>query len=240
MTMNIRHLVTRSSIAFQTLRKIVATESASLFRRAPETAAAPVRRSQAGASLFGSNGRRKYLNVEERRRFMGAARQRPPSARLFCLVLAWTGARISEALALTPAAIDIDSGVITLETLKRRRRGFLRQVPVPRPVLRELDREFGLHALQRDAALSTTRLWPWSRTTAWRQVKTVMSAAGVYSLAASPKGLRHAFGVTAFAAVPPHIVQRWLGHASLRTTAIYGDVSGREEHALATRMWRSW
>jgi integrase len=33
-----------------------------------------------------------------------------------------------------------------------------------------------------------------------------------------PKGLRHGFGVNAFQSlVPPHLVQRWLGHASLRT-----------------------
>jgi site-specific recombinase XerD len=33
-------------------------------------------------------------------------------------------------------------------------------------------------------------------------------------------------------------VQRWLGHASLETTAIYGDVMGPEEHAFSARMWR--
>ncbi|MFU1717859.1 tyrosine-type recombinase/integrase, partial [Bacillus amyloliquefaciens] len=57
-------------------------------------------------------------------------------------------------------------------------------------------------------------------------------------LAASPKGLRHSFGVNAFQAkVPPHLVQRWLGHASLRTTSIYGDVLGEVERELAARMW---
>jgi integrase/recombinase XerD len=55
-----------------------------------------------------------------------------------------------------------------------------------------------------------------------------------------PKGLRHAFGVSAFqSAVPPHLVQRWLGHASLRTTAIYGNVVGPEERSFAERMWVS-
>jgi hypothetical protein len=29
----------------------------------------------------------------------------------------------------------------------------------------------------------------------------------------------------------------WLGHASLRTTAIYGDVVGPDERAFAERMW---
>ncbi len=30
---------------------------------------------------------------------------------------------------------------------------------------------------------------------------------------------------------------RWLGHASLRTTAIYADVAGPDERAIASRMW---
>jgi integrase len=37
----------------------------------------------------------------------------------------------------------------------------------------------------------------------------------------------------------PHLVQRSLGHASLRTTGIYGDVMGPEERAFAARMWRN-
>jgi site-specific recombinase XerD len=52
-----------------------------------------------------------------------------------------------------------------------------------------------------------------------------------------PKGLRHGFGVnTVQSYVPPHLVQRWLGHASLRTTAIYADVIGPDERGFAERM----
>lgn len=56
--------------------------------------------------------------------------------------------------------------------------------------------------------------------------------------AAMPKGLRHGFGVNAFQSlVLPHLVQRWLGYASLETTSIYGDVMGSDERAFAERMW---
>ena len=79
-----------------------------------------------------------------------------------------------------------------------------------------------------------------ARVTAWRYVKRAMKRAGISGGAAMPKGLRHAFGVVAFQVVPPHMVQRWLGHASLRTTAIYGDVSGREERLFAKRIWDLW
>ena len=64
----------------------------------------------AGMSLYGSTGSRKYLNAAERRRFMKAARRAPLDVQLFCLLLSLSGGRISEILALTPAAIDLDSG----------------------------------------------------------------------------------------------------------------------------------
>jgi integrase/recombinase XerD len=191
-----------------------------------------------GQSLFGKSGSRKYLNAAERRRFLESAQRLPPHERSFCQVLAWSGARISEALALVPAAFDIESGAASITTLKRRRNGIVRQVPLPPDLVRNLDRVFGLGAAQRDPELAGKRIWRFSRTTAWRYVKAVMASAGITGAPAMPKGLRHGFGVKAFQAnVPPHLVQRWLGHASLRTTAIYADVVGPDERAFAERMW---
>ena len=90
------------------------------------------RRLYSGGSLFVvAVGGRKYLNAAERRRFVEAALHVPPTIGLFCLTLRWSGARISEVLALTTAAIDIDSDAACIETLKRRRRGIVRQVPLP-------------------------------------------------------------------------------------------------------------
>ena len=189
-------------------------------------------------SLFGQSGNRKYLNAAEWRRFLESVQSLPPDERLFCLTLAWTGARISETLSLTPAAIDLESGVANINTLKRRKRIVIRQVPLPDDILRELDRVYQLRHRQRDIQLALDRLWHWSRTTAWRRVKKVMATAGIAGLPAMPKGLRHAFGVKAFQSnIPPHLVQRWLGHASLRTTSIYGDVIGPDERAFAARLW---
>ena len=122
-------------------------------------------------SFFNKLGHRKYLNAAERRRFVEAARRTPPKIRLFCLTLRWSGARISEVLALMPAAIDIDSGVACIETLKRRKRGIIRRVPLPPKMLQELNRVFKLRIAQRNPQLATLRLWRWSRTTAWRYVK---------------------------------------------------------------------
>jgi integrase len=242
MTQKFTNHVRSLSKSVQTLRKMVATELAILFQRkaGKETSDQMRQQSPIAMNLHGSTGARKYLNVVERQRFRRAMCKMSPQVRAFCLTLMWSGGRISETLALTPAAIDLDGGVVTLHTLKRRQPGVIREVPLPGALLRDLDRVFGLRARQRDPKLIPVRLWPWSRTTAWRRTKEAMAVANLLGPAAMPKGLRHTFGVAAFAAVPPHIVQRWMGHASLRTTAIYGDVSGREERGLASRVWRRW
>ena len=91
-----------------------------------------------GQNLFSPSGSRKYLNATERSRFIEAARRAPTKICLFCLTLRWSGARISEVLALTPAAIDIEGGVAGIRTLKRRKRGIIRQVPLPLDLLNEL------------------------------------------------------------------------------------------------------
>jgi hypothetical protein len=80
-------------------------------------------------SLFDQSGCRKYLNAAERLRFIKKAECAVPDVRLFCLVLGWSGVRISEVLALTPATIDLEIGVANFRTLKRRKAGFIRQVP---------------------------------------------------------------------------------------------------------------
>ena len=39
------------------------------------------------------------------------------------------------------------------------------------------------------------------------------------------------------AGIPLNLVQKWLGHAQLTTTAIYADAVGAEEKDIARRMW---
>jgi integrase/recombinase XerD len=225
--------------SFETGAKRLATKLAILFQTINSSAPSMPRSYRSEFSLFSPTGARKYLSNPERKRFQTTVATLAPRQRLFCETLFWSGGRVSEILALVSDAIDLDNGSITLRTLKRRKHGVIRQIPIPRSIIRELEREFGIRNTQLASENANYRLWPWSRTTAWRLIKKVMSAAGVLGAPASPKGLRHTFGVSAFQGnVPPHLVQRWLGHASLRTTTIYGDVSGREERQFATRMWR--
>jgi integrase len=37
--------------------------------------------------------------------------------------------------------------------------------------------------------------------------------------------------------IPLNLVQKWLGHAQLTTTAIYADAVGEGEQSIAARMW---
>ncbi len=52
-------------------------------------------------SLYTRGGSRKYLNAEERLRFLGAAKTAQPEIKTLCMTLAYTGCRISEALELS-------------------------------------------------------------------------------------------------------------------------------------------
>ncbi len=184
-------------------------------------------------SLFDECGGRKYLCATEMPRFLCAARRTDAETCTFCCLLAYTGCRLSEALALTPNQLDQETGRVIFRTLKRRRQVF-RAVPVPPELLGMLRR------LARDRA-QDARLWSWCRQTAWRRIKRVMDEAGIVGAHAMPKGLRHGFGVAnAEGNVPMATTQKWLGHAKLETTAIYQQAVGREEHAFAQRLWKKW
>jgi integrase len=190
--------------------------------------------------LFHSDGSRKYLTLEERRAFLEASRRFPRDVETFCHVLAYGGCRLAEALALTADRVDLKAHSLTFETLKKRKRGVYRAVPVPPELATMLDHVHDLRRAQRRKDRGRDmRLWEWSPVTAWRKVKAVMDAAAITGYHATPKGLRHGFGVAAVqASIPLNLVQRWMGHAQLSTTAIYAEAMGKEERDIAARMWR--
>src|SRR4028118_1211783 len=85
--------------------------------------------------LFDAEGRRLYCTEEERRAFVAAAAKAPREVRTFCGTLHATGCRISEALALTARQVDLSGRVVVFESLKKRRKGVFRAVPVPPELL---------------------------------------------------------------------------------------------------------
>ncbi|MFM9939865.1 MAG: tyrosine-type recombinase/integrase [Hyphomicrobiaceae bacterium] len=191
------------------------------------------------AGLYTNGGLRKYLNQSEQHRLISAASRLCVVKELFVLTLLWSGGRISEVLALTPLSFQIDEQVVGMRTLKRRR-SVTREVPLPPDLLSRIQRVFGLRDRQCNPEQSSSRLWEMSRTTAWRIVKSTMRDAGLFGPSACPRGLRHSFGIaTTQAGVPLTLVQRWLGHARVTTTAIYLDACGPEELALASRYWNA-
>lgn len=184
-------------------------------------------------TIFNIDGQRKYLTQSETRRFLDEARRDDPSAHVFCWLIAVTGCRISEALALTPGSIDFEAKIIVFESLKKRKRHVFRSVPVPDALLQSLR-----SMLRKDRTKEADRLWNWSRMTGYRRVREVMERVNLNGTHASPKGLRHGFAVSAIqAGVPLNMVQRWLGHADMKTTAIYTSAIGPEERNIASRMW---
>jgi integrase len=85
--------------------------------------------------LYDNQGKRLYLTADERRTFIAAAAKAERPVRTFCTILHDTGCRISEALALTPERIDLSGKAVVFESLKKRRQGVYRAVPVPSGLL---------------------------------------------------------------------------------------------------------
>ncbi len=189
--------------------------------------------------IYDTHGQRKYLTASERNAFLKAAKNFDKSTFTLCWLMSVTGCRISEALSLTTRSIDVTARLIIIECLKKRKRGVFRSVPVPSELIELIIEAHDLRDAMKDPRCSV-HLWAFSRVTAYRRIRKVMDVAGINGSQAMPKGLRHSFGVTAIQSqVPLNLVQRWLGHADMRTTAIYASASGPEERSIAQRMWRS-
>ena len=188
-------------------------------------------------SLYSASGQRKYVTFDERERFIAAALAWPQAnVRSFCLILAFTGCRISEALGLTEGSIIPKPGCIAFLSLKKRKKkAVVREVPVP-PICIS-----AIRAAHGPFTMPERKLWTWSRCRAWQLVKLVMKQARIGpGIHATPKGLRHGFGLHAVRSrIPLNLIQRWLGHARMETTAIYLQAVGTEEREIARRMWRN-
>lgn len=184
--------------------------------------------------IYDAIGARKYLNQVERQAVYEKIKTLQDIEREnFCLILWLTGCRVSEALNIRANSIDLHEHSVVIRTLKRRREGAFRNLPIPAWFSDRLCEQ-----LRSSSIGPSERLWRFSRSTAWSVVKTVMLRAEIEGKLATPKALRHGFAVACIQqGVPLNIVQRWLGHARLETTAIYTDVYGEEERSFARRTW---
>jgi len=115
--------------------------------------------------LYDAKNDRLYLNAAERMRFLKVAQRRPRHIRAFCLVLFYTGCRISEALELRFSSIQPQARLISFRSLKKRDQHHIREVPVPPEVIE------ALAVLPRHVprAIWTVKAKPLPRITAYRK-----------------------------------------------------------------------
>jgi integrase/recombinase XerD len=190
-------------------------------------------------SIFDARGRRKYLVPNERAEFLRAAIQAGGEVATFCAILTFCGPRISEVLGLTPERVDHGAGTINFKTLKQRTKGATRAIPVPRRLFALLDNVHGYRAASLDERTAQRRLWPWSRTTAWRRVKEVMRRTSIPPYLRTPRALRHGFATGArMQKIELDLIQELLGHTDIRNTAIYTKVVTDEKRLIVKRTWR--
>ncbi|MEM7242987.1 MAG: site-specific integrase [Pseudomonadota bacterium] len=192
-------------------------------------------------SFYDEQGRRLFVNLAERTRFADIARRRPAEIKCFCGVLYFTGCRLSEAIELKASSIELESGVITFRTLKKKKATHMRSVPVPGSLLRNLSKTFDLprKGNAADELLWTHRGKQINRTKGYRWIKAVMDEAQIEGQMATPKGFRHGYAHLALnAGVQLSLVQKLMGHSSIEVTAGYTDSMMWEERILVARMWQ--
>ena len=124
-----------------------------------------------------------------------------------------------------------------IRTLKRRREGVYRSIPLPNHLIQRLKTFI---KYREDAGLianSDDEVFSFSTKTGYRAVKKVMTMASIEGIQACPLGLRHGYAVHTATRVPLTQLQKWMGHVDLRTTAIYLQVSGLKEREWAEKCW---
>jgi integrase len=186
--------------------------------------------------LYDNQGNRKYLTAEERQRFFDAI----PMAldrekRTFALMLYYSGARISEVLALTCGRIDYEREGAVFKNLKRKNQVF-RFVPLPSPFLEKLDDVHRVKDFQ--CKKDENLIWSFNRKTGWSAIKAVMDKAGIEGAQATAHGLRHSFVIAhQQSKTPPHMIQAWAGWTTTQMLGVYGRAFGEEERDLASSIW---
>jgi integrase len=195
--------------------------------------------------LHDTAGNRLYLSAEERAAFLAVAKRKPARDRTLCETLLFTGCRPSELLEITPVRVDLSGGTITMRSPKKHKDAsgnskiVYRSVPVPPDYLDTLNTAHGIRGAQKSRKQASAPIWQLSRVRVWQIVKGIVIEAGIPdALHRSPKGLRHGSGINATVnGIPLHMLQKWIGHAQLSTTAIYADAVGKEEQDIAAWMW---
>jgi len=189
--------------------------------------------------IFDTEGNRLYLTSSEVEQFLKLAKEQDPKLRTLAETMVFTGCRISEALQLSARSIERESNKIIFKSLKKRRGDIYRAVPVPANLIDLLTIGHDLIKKQKKEKDSKILLWSWSRQHAFELIRKMMVEAEIpEGKHRSPKGIRHAYGVNAITkGIPINMLQKWMGHADIKTTSIYANAIGKEEADIASKMW---
>lgn len=181
-----------------------------------------------------STGARLYLTPQERSDFLTTAQALHETNKLsgallsLCMTLLSTGARPHEIVQAT--FDDLLPGLhFRLRTAKQRGKranSIYRNVPIPQSCASAIQAVFAGHSPR-------YQLWPYTTRYVHKIVAKVMRAGGIAGEHASPKGLRHGFGVAlALQRVPVNVIQKAMGHASINNTMAYLQIVGEEQAQL--------
>ncbi len=189
-------------------------------------------------------GERKYLDRDERRAFLQATLKQEPRKKYYCQLLYYTGCRLSEALSVTHSSFNFQRHYVTIRTLKQ---GTRNGKPVDRYRDNELPESYlyeiqGYYATVRgrrpQKTVASEPLWSVTGRMARNYVAEVMGAAGITGRKATSRGLRHSMGVMlAMERVPVNVIQKVLGHTSVKNTMIYLDILDDERRQLISQVW---
>ncbi len=162
------------------------------------------------------------------------------NSRLLLNTLWHTGARVSEALALTPAHFELSTRLpyVSIETLKTRGRPRKHAAKKPRLLplsdehyLRQVERYITTHGVRRQA-----RFFPVTRSAINKRLERLTAPLNL-TVPVSPHTFRHSFAVNAVLhGTPLPVLQGWLGHADIASTLIYTRVLTLETHHLMRRI----
>lgn len=189
-------------------------------------------------------GERKYLDRDERRAFLEATQHMEARKKYYCQLLYYTGCRLSEALELRYNSFDFKRGYVTIRTLKQGSRDGkpverYRDNELPQTYLNEIRGFYATVRGRRPHKLAASEpLWSITDRMARNYVSDVMTAAGISGRRATSRGLRHSMGVMlAMEKVPVNVIQKVLGHSSVKNTMIYLDILDDERRQLISQVW---
>lgn len=191
-------------------------------------------------ALYTAAGERKYLNAAEREAFKRAALSMPPQVRTYGLFIYYTGARTSEALEVTPERLNFDDNTVLIRTLKQNpdKPDKFRILDLPDTFLFSLESEYKARTKKEAGRGHQVPLWPFTKRTAQKYVKQIMTAAEIEGVKATARGLRHSVGVSmAMNKTPMNVISGVLGHEYPKNTLIYMDIIGQERRELVAAIW---